>query len=715
MRPRHLFAFAPLSLSLTLAAACGSDGDASTAPPVTTPAATDLPGAKVALDLGLDLSTEEHFYDAPYPSDLRLTAAGTIDARGFPNPASLVMVEGLRPVAAEHVGFPVVPVAYFKFSDAPATRDLEEAIPADKSSPVLLLDVDPSSPERGRLVPTIAGTLPEDDYVPANVIAAAARPGFVLRARTRYAFVVLRSYNDAGGAPLGQPAALGDLLAGRAPAGASGEAAKTLYAPLVDALAKLGVPASSVAAATVFTTGDVVDETAKLAAKVTAAMDVTLEDVKVDPVDGASHAGYCELIGKVRYPQFQRGTPPFAKDGTFELGADGLPKTQREETAPFTITLPRAPMPAGGYPLVLYFHGSGGLSTAIVERGTWRVTSDLSQCPKDSALDEWMGTKGCNTPGEGPGFVVAKHGFAMAGSALPVNPERLPGAGETAYLNLDNLGAFRDTFRQGVLEQWLFEEALMKLELPPSVVAACPEITLPAGENGVHFDRSGIAAQGQSMGGMYTNLFAATHPDVKAAVPTGAGGYWSYFITKTKLYGETDKKIAVLLSTPRVKLSFMHPALHLFETAAEASDPLVYTARVAKHPLAGHPVRHIYEPVGKDDSYFPPVVYDAMALGYEHPMVGQEIWTSTQPALATAGLAGLAPLPIAANLKSEDGRPYTGGQLQFLGDGVYDPHALYTQLDAVKYQYGCFLATWKKTGTAVVPAAAPLGTPCPGL
>ena len=38
--------------------------------------------------------------------------------------------------------------------------------------------------------------------------------------------------------------------------------------------------------------------------------------------------------------------------------------------------------------------------------------------------------------GLGPAHVLAAHGFATVGSALPVNPERLPGAGETAYLEL---------------------------------------------------------------------------------------------------------------------------------------------------------------------------------------------------------------------------------------------------------------------------------------
>jgi hypothetical protein len=35
------------------------------------------------------------------------------------------------------------------------------------------------------------------------------------------------------------------------------------------------------------------------------------------------------------------------------------------------------------------------------------------------------------------------------------------------------------------------------------------------------------------------------------------------------------------------------------------------------------------------------------------------------------------------------------------------------QLDAVKYQYGCFFETFRDRGVATIPAPAPLGTPCP--
>src|SRR4029078_3804732 len=118
----------------------------------------------------------------------------------------------------------------------------------------------------------------------------------------------------------------------------------------------------------------------------------------------------------------------------------------------------------------------------------------------------WLGTLGCNTKGEGPAYVLSPFGFAMAGSALPVNPERLPGAKETAYLNFNNLAAGHDLSRQGGIEQRLFLDALAKLQIPPAIVAACSGLTLPPGATDYHFDAGHVFAQGQSMGGQSTNM-----------------------------------------------------------------------------------------------------------------------------------------------------------------------------------------------------------------
>jgi hypothetical protein len=42
-----------------------------------------------------------------------------------------------------------------------------------------------------------------------------------------------------------------------------------------------------------------------------------------------------------------------------------------------------------------------------------------------------------------------------------------------------------------------------------------------------------------------------------------------------------------------------------------------------------------------------------------------------------------------------------------------DPHAIAFQLDTLKHQYGCFLATFFRTGTGVMAAPAPIETACP--
>jgi hypothetical protein len=641
-------------------------------------------------ELDADLATA--FYDFPYPSDLRLAASGGPDLSGFLNPEDNVLVDGFLEIAGDRPGFPTVAVGYFRFSAPLAPHDADEALPGAAADPVLLIDVDPSSPTRGALIPTVAATLTADPYTPEHVLAIGARPGFILHPSRQYALVVTDALLDAAGAPVAASPGFAALRDEGTPEGARGPAAAASLEPLWPALELVGVPRRSVVAATVFTTGDVVAETAALGDRVRDAVDVTIEGLSLDPDDGATHPRFCELHATVTLPQYQRGEPPFNDDGLFDLGADGLPIEQRRETANVVVTLPKEPMPAGGYPLVLYFHGSGGVAAQVVDRGAVTVPD------------------GPEKKGEGPAHVLAAHGFATVGAALPVNPERLPGASEIAYLNLDNLKAFRDTFRQGVIEQRLLLDALLELTIDPAIVAGCDGLSLPAGETAYRFSLERLGAMGQSMGGMYTNLVGATEPRIEVVVPTGAGGMWSLFILETSLIGGSGL-VPLVLGT-EAELVFMHPALHLLETGWEPAEPAVYMPRLARRPLAGHPVRPIYEPVGKDDSFFPTVLYDAIALAYGHQQAGDEVWPTMQEALALAHLDGFASYPIEGNLSAEGGSPYTGVVVQYEGDGIYDPHSIFSQLDEVKHQYGCFLETFHETGKAVVVAPASLGSAC---
>ncbi len=662
-------------------AGCGGDDD-----PKASGCGDDCPvdGTQAVLHLEADLDDSAQFFDVPYPNDLRLDAEGHPQLTGFPNLNELLLVQGLVDNAKQARGFPVIPVAFLRFTAELGALSKSDVIPAQATSPLLLIDVDPDSPERGALIPVVAETLPTDLYVPENMIAVAPRPGFVLRAGNRYGVVARRSLLDSAGEQLVQSPRV-RRLAQRKPKGDLEAAADAVYAPLWETLDQLGVPREDVASATVFSTGDVVQELAALSDGLVARHDVTIDGLTL--VDDPEVPELCILSGTVSYPQFQRGTPPFDTEGGFEIAADGLPVEQRQETAPIKIVLPKTEMPAAGYPLVLNIHGSGGYSIAMVRP---------------------VGASGPGAP-IGPALPYGHRGLAMAGSAMPVNPERLPGASEIAYLNPTNLAAMRDTFRQGIIELRLFLEALTKLTIDPTLLSACSGASLPASATAFKFDPDKLLVTGQSMGGMYTNMLAAIEPQLKAAVPTGAGGHWTHFIFLTPLNGGTFPGLLNLaVSTPGT-LSFVHPVVAIGAAALEAADPVVFVSRIARRPLAGHPVRSILQPSAPEDSYFDTETYDALALAFGHPQAGPSLWPEMQQALALAGLDGELTLPLQDNLTSESGTPYTGAVMQYEpvaipGDAFADGHAIYTRRDDLKYQYGCFLHSWVTTGKAKIPA-----------
>lgn len=660
-----------LCLALALSCvACGSDDEGGASPEG---------GTRFVLDLNANTDEPEHFYDQPYPFDLRLDAELHPKLAGFPNPKEIVIIDGFLENATEARGFPVIPVVWMQFTGRLAARAVDDVISADDASPIRLLDVDPDSPERGRKFPVVAETLAADPYSPANVLAVAPRPGFVLRPNTSYAVVVDASAGTEDGKDIARNSVL-DRLASRAPKGDRETEADAALAPLWETLSST----EGVVAATVFTTGDAVSDQLALSDAVVETYDVTLSDLTsfADP----EVVDVCILQASVEYPEFQTGTPPFDTGGRFELGSDGAPVEQRKEIAPVKLVLPKTPMPANGYPLVLNIHGSGGFSIAMV-----RPVND-------------QGVPGVPI---GPAFPYAARGFAMAGSAMPLNPERLPGAKETAYLNANNLAAMRDTFRQGQLELRLFLEALLKLEIPTSALGSCTGPTLPGGATTFHFDPANVFVTGQSMGGMYTNMISAIEPKIRAVIPTGAGGHWTHFILHTPLQN-FGGLLELLLATDST-LTFLHPVLGVGAAALEPADPIAYIPRISQRPLPGHPVRPIYEPVGIQDSYFSTETYDAIAIAFGHRQAGTEVWSSMQQALGLAGLDGFVEFPIENDIESEDGTPYTGVVLQFEpkglpGEETPDGHAIYSHRDDVKYQYGCFLWSFLQTGKARVPA-----------
>jgi len=684
-----------LAISVLTLAGCGSDDDDPSAALDPAPVA----GTAVHFDLDADLTAPANFYDLPYPGDLRLDENDRTTHVAFPGQLGNRLLRPIVALAEQRRLSPTTPFAYFRFAAPLAERNADDWIAANPTAPVLLIALDATSSDYARLYPTIASTPSVDSYVPPYLLAVAAPPGVVLAPNATYAFVVLRSLGDADEAPLGVPESFTQLRAGLVPAGALGAHAATVYAPLWPALEAAGVTLADVAAATVFTTSDPVAELATLSEALRTRHPIVIDDLHIDPDDGATHERFCELRGEAVLPLFQRGTPPYDRDGNFEYGDDGLPIVQAEGVVPLTITLPRTAMPAAGFPLVMYFHGTGGVAAQAVDRGP--VTEP----------------GGPRAIGLGPAHVLAEHGFATFAAALPLNPERYTGPvgiSGRSYLNISNLGAYPDTFRQMAIEQRLLLDALANLEIDPQIVAACELDAPPPGRDGIALATDRVYLMGQSLGGQIVNMLGAIDPRVAGVAPTGSGGYWSLTILAADFAPgiPSNLLIAQLLGVPVVR-DHLHPGLQLIQSTFEPAEPLVYAARLALRPLPGHAPRSIYQPIAIDDPGFPNVIYNAMALASGTQQTGAVLDPGLQRALALDGLDGLLPYDVAGNGRALDGTSYTGAVVQYESDGLLDGHHIFSQLDAVKYQYGCFLHSLIAGGPGLVPSASPLGTTCP--
>lgn len=599
------------------------------------------------------------FFNYPFPSDERLVD-NVPDMTAFPNPRNVPILSQLISIIPARTYWPAMSTSYFRFTAPIPPLDLDAVM---LEGPAYLIDIDPSSPERGNRRPVVAKTLTADRYIPSDLLAVAPRPGIVLRPGTRYAYVLTKDIAPGFSRPSGF----------------------TIDPNLAAVLDARGIPQADVLVATEFTVGDETARIYKQSEAIRAAYHPQLTDLTLDGAD--TYSGFCRINAKITLPQFQVGQPPFNTDGRFVLDANDVPQKQSETTIPVVITLPKARMPDAGWPLYQFFHGSGGLSSGLVDLGYSPVPSDMPE------------------PGKGPGYVVALQGIAAASGAMPINPERVPGAKDYEYLNINNLAAFPHTFTQGVFEQRMLLDALLAVRIPDSVLTGCTGITSPNGEH--FFDPMKVVAGGQSMGGMYTNLITAVEPRYGAIVPTGAGGFWNLMILESSLVPGARQLLGTALGINDEELSFVHPAMDLLSLAWEPGEPVAAMARISRYPLPGFSPRNVYEPVAPEDENFPTTVYDAAALAYGNQQAGDPIWSSMQDALGVDGLGGLLNYPVSAN---EGGK--TRVVVQFMGDGIISSHYLYRQLETVKHQYSCFLGSYVRTGVPTVPAPNFLAHPC---
>lgn len=309
-----------------------------------------------------------------------------------------------------------------------------------------------------------------------------------------------------------------------------------------------------------------------------------------DNPTGMAHASVAAMAtGRLTTARFRRQdlAPPDAhspESGTFELDASGRPVLKDPAfPIPITIAIPNLPMPAEGYPVLLYGHGLG----ASRQQMTMMM---------ETAARAGFATLAIDASSHGSRFdptdVRSNYvGVLPSFDGIPDAPDGFgDNEGFTSTLALFhemlNVLAMRDEIRQTVLD-W---SQVVRLVRDPSTDLSA----LLGGAPGTapKLDGEHIVYFGESFGGVIGGIFATVEPHLNAAVLCVPGGG---FIDLSGAYSPTLRGL-IELGIPGAygavgTMNRFHPILGLGNALLDAADPIVYAPltlhRTALGTLAG--------------------------------------------------------------------------------------------------------------------------------
>lgn len=613
----------------------------------TCPADSDcsLPGVAMRFAPG---SLPGDFFAAPWPHDQRLDEQGRMDLASFPNPAGSSLLDDWLQLAAAHtIGFGTNSAVYFTATGPLDPKSLPQTVAESVSeqAPVFLMDISPG-PERGRRLPVVVHYFEQArQFTPAHTLVVRPAEGFPLRSLSRYAVVITRRVRSADGRELGSPDAFERLKYSRPPDDPLLAGWWEVVNPVLDDIEQLtGLDRGRVAALAVFTTQQIAEQ-----------MDRVAEFARTWDMQGPRDWAYLGRHGSLQLfeawfslPQYQAGEPPdFAGGGGFVFDDQGRPLVQRTERVAFTLAVPEGEPPAGGWPLVLYHHGTGG------DRFSF-----------------------CNSPGDVCDLLGVR-GIASLGIDQPLHGERNPwGRDETAItFNINNLEVFRDNFRQGAADMLVVERLAGSLVVPAAVAPGGRDIPL---------DGSRLAFMGHSQGGITGPIFLGSASAVRGAVLSASGGGLGIVLLERK--NPVDIRALLVLGMGLVdeELDLDHPVINVFQAFAERADPLNYGRRILLEPPAGTAPRHVFFSEGLLDEMTMPRQIENLAAAS-----GCQLMEPVARDVEAMRLRGLQPLsaPVSGNARGPGGESITAVLAQYPQDGHF---AVFDNPDAQRHYTGFF-------------------------
>ena len=600
-------------------AACGESGK--------TTALFELPGD----------STD--FYAVPFPNDLRRDADGTIDLSAFPT--NSLIADKYRAAADSLDGFGLNQAVFARFDaplDAPNLPDAAGSV-ADGAS-VYLVDIDPDSPTRGERSPiAVRFRAAPTQTLGGNHLVARPYPGFGLREATTYALVIT---NRVGNVQASSTFA--------AILGSGGDArtvaARATYQPLLDYLDEAGGDArDDVVSAAVFTTQRATHVVPALRKGVFAAPAPVASNI----TPGTATAALGIFTGQYTAPNFQRGEVPYRDSpaGKIEILGDTA-VVQRMETMRFGLSIPTSDMPAAGFPIAIYAHGTGGDHLSFFDDGT--------------------------------AAALAGQGIAVISTDQVLHGPRNPGGEEQIdFFNIANPDAMRDNSLQGTAD------AFAQLRLAPG-------LQVQDGSRTVKFDVTKVYFFGHSQGGLTGPGFVAFEPSLSGAVFSGTGG----LLYLGLLYKTKPLDVSMLLQTflRDEPVDEDNPSLAMLQMWVERADGANYAPLFVRAPL-GTP-RNIFQTEGFTDTFTPNPSIEAFATAVGGDLVQL---TDTKDIAGLTALRGrsVKPAPWSGNVGGA-----TAALAQYKQRAGSDGHFVVFDIAQAERQAATFLGTLARTGAATV-------------
>ena len=469
--------------------------------------------------------------DVPFPSDLYRDENGAIRIGALPvATGEKPLHAAMRDLVQARDGFCATCNVYFAVDGELDPATLPSAGEPSPADAVVVADVDPASPERGRLFPLRV------EWDPARQLLA-VRPvrGIALHGKRRYAAALTTRIHAADGSPLG-PSEVFRQVRSRPSAGDPAiERARAVLAPALDELERIGISRGRVIALAAFRTEDVPADVldARAAVQDGAALEVVIErrrrDAEIDELLGVpavdrpgidvppaagvagtrsiAHGSIAEVVtGYFVAPRILTGAG--IDIGTALRDEDGRITAGPREHVPFVLTLPATPA-RPQVPIVIAHHGFNasrvtGFATAdtAARAGTAVLAIDAFQHGERaaSARDDVHAMRG-DLPGP-DGFAetamldLSARVFGLLGAAPGL--ELFP-----AY----PLGAF--------LQFGADVAAAARVLREDGLAQALRDAGLPAFEG---FDTQRIGFIGNSLGAVVGASVLVAEPDVRFAV-----------------------------------------------------------------------------------------------------------------------------------------------------------------------------------------------------